>query len=117
MPTAGVERVFASYHHALVEAEDEGLARWLFDAYVPNGLVNGRIVPSRWEKLDGGLGALQRGIDIIWAEKTRGKKLMLTLRNGQAEDEHVAPRMLCSGCAAETARRVSNWKGDMLCSC
>ena len=72
-----VERVFVSYHHALTEEKNKELSKWLFEVYIPKGLRNGWIIPSRTQKLEGGLGAAQKAMNMMWEGKTGGNKLIV----------------------------------------
>jgi NADPH:quinone reductase-like Zn-dependent oxidoreductase len=57
-----VKREFASFSLVL-EDQDRELGEYFFKEYLPKTLANGRIVPTRVEKVSGGLGAMQEALD------------------------------------------------------
>ena len=70
-----VERVFQSYPNLLEEEEHSEVRDWFYNEYVPKGLANKTIIPTRVEKLPGGLGAVQAALDQVLG--VSGKKLVL----------------------------------------
>lgn len=74
---ANIERKFAPYNFALEEPAHAELKKWLFEVYVPEGLKNGSLVPTRQEVLSGGLGSVQKALDDMIEDRVSGKKLVL----------------------------------------
>lgn len=74
---SNVERVFVSYPGELAKPEHEELQRWMIRDYIPNGLENGAIVPTRFEKISGGLKAIQTKAMPLLLDGVSGKKLVL----------------------------------------
>jgi threonine dehydrogenase-like Zn-dependent dehydrogenase len=70
----GVRREFASYSMVL-ENENRDLGRWFYKEYLPGALANGRIVPSRVEKVKGGLRGVQEALDKSMT--VSGKKVIV----------------------------------------
>lgn len=69
-----VKREFASFSLVL-ENENRELGEWFYKEYLPKALDNGRIVPTRVERVKGGLGAVQEALDRSLA--ISGKKVVL----------------------------------------
>ena len=72
----GVERRAYNYPAELEKDENEELREWLLGKYLPQGLATGKIVPTPVEKVPGGLGAVQEGLDRL-AGGVSGKKLVI----------------------------------------
>ena len=64
-----IKRVHAPYAFALVDEAHETLARWLFEDYLPQGLVTGSIVPTRQEVVTGGLEKVQDALDQLLKDR------------------------------------------------
>ncbi|MCJ1277464.1 hypothetical protein MMC21_005277 [Puttea exsequens] len=74
---ANVERKFAPYNFAFQEEEHEGVRRWFYEEYLPKGLESGLIVPTRQEVVQGGLGEVQRVLDLMMEGGVSGRKLVM----------------------------------------
>ncbi|KAF2637606.1 GroES-like protein [Massarina eburnea CBS 473.64] len=72
-----IKRVFAPYNFAFAEEKHRGLAKWLYEEYIPKGLVSGKIVATRQEVLEGGLGSVQGALDRMNEDKVSGVKLVV----------------------------------------
>jgi NADPH:quinone reductase-like Zn-dependent oxidoreductase len=69
-----VKREFGSYSIAL-ETERKDLGEYFYQEYLAKALANGRIVPTRVEKVPGGLGGVQEALDK--SLMVSGKKLIV----------------------------------------
>jgi NADPH:quinone reductase-like Zn-dependent oxidoreductase len=69
-----VKREFGSYSIAL-ETERKDLGEYFYKEYLAKALANGRIVPTRVEKVPGGLGGVQEALDKSFM--VSGKKLIV----------------------------------------
>ena len=70
-----VKRNFASYY-TLFEAEDnEEMRKWFYEKYVPQGLKDGSIIPTRQIKKEGGLRCVQEVLNAL-LEGVSGKKFV-----------------------------------------
>jgi len=72
----GVERQYGPYGLAVDEEKDKELARWFWEDYLPRGLSTGRVVPTRVQVVEGGLGGVQGVLDRLIAGVS-GRKLVL----------------------------------------
>lgn len=72
-----VERVFASYSHAFTDERNEELRKWLLGTYIPQGLKKGWIIPTRVDKVAGGLGAVQGVLNKMARGQTGGRKFII----------------------------------------
>ncbi|KAI9765463.1 MAG: hypothetical protein M1839_005504 [Geoglossum umbratile] len=72
----GVERKFESFGVALDVEENQELARWFWEVYLPRGLGEGRVQPTRVLIAEGGLGGVQGVLDRLNAGVS-GRKLVL----------------------------------------
>ena len=75
----GVTYKFFSYGSALEEEKNASLRRWLYDEYLPKGLANGQVVPTRHITHTGGLGEVQGTLDKLLDEGVSGKKFLVAL--------------------------------------
>ena len=75
----GVAYKFFSYSAMLQEEENVSLGKWLYDEYLPKGLANGRVVPTRHVTRAGGLGAVQGTLDELLDQGISGKKFLVAL--------------------------------------
>jgi NADPH:quinone reductase-like Zn-dependent oxidoreductase len=73
----GVERKFFPYSSLLEEEANDELRKWLYDDYLPKGLATGKIIPTKVEKLPGGLSALQSALDRHLSGSVSGVKLVV----------------------------------------
>ena len=76
---SGVVYKFFSYSSWLEEEKNLSLGRWLYDEYLPKGLANGRVVPTRHVTRPGGLDEVQGTLDMYLDEGISGKKLLVAL--------------------------------------
>ncbi|KAJ5810303.1 zinc-type alcohol dehydrogenase-like protein [Penicillium pulvis] len=60
-----VERFFASYASLFDEDDNQEIRRWFFEEYFPEGLRNGRIIPSIIIKKEHGLNSVQEVLDVM----------------------------------------------------
>jgi len=74
---AGVERKFFSYPTLLEEPQNSELLRWFYNEYLPKALAQGKIIPTKVEKIPGGLEALQGSLDRFAAGQVSGVKLVV----------------------------------------
>jgi NADPH:quinone reductase-like Zn-dependent oxidoreductase len=72
-----VERTFAPYSFALNEPENKHVAEWLYKEFIPKGLENGLIVPTRPQLVSGGLEQVQHALDLMFQNQVSGHKLIL----------------------------------------
>jgi len=71
----GVEKRFASYPDVFAEEANEGIKKWFYGEYVPQGLANGAIIPTTVEKVEGSLKGVQGALDKM-IKSVSGKKLV-----------------------------------------
>jgi hypothetical protein len=69
-----IKRQSGSYS-MLLETTRKGLGEFFYKEYLPKALGNGRIVPARVEKVAGGLGGVQKALDLSLT--VSGKKLIV----------------------------------------
>jgi NADPH:quinone reductase-like Zn-dependent oxidoreductase len=69
-----IKREFGSYSIVL-ENERKDLGEYFYKEYLPKALANGRIVPTRVERIPGGLGGVQEALDR--SLMVSGKKLIV----------------------------------------
>ncbi|KAH8722612.1 chaperonin 10-like protein [Phaeosphaeriaceae sp. PMI808] len=72
-----VKRIFAPYSFSFEEEVHKPLARWFYDVYLPQGLVNGSIVPTRQEVITGGLEKVQEILNLMMEGGISGRKLVM----------------------------------------
>jgi hypothetical protein len=64
--------VFSSYYHAFTEEENKVLANCVYGTYIPQGLKNGWIIPTRVGQVGGDMGAAQ-GVEQDGQRRDRRK--------------------------------------------
>ena len=72
-----IERIFTSYYHAFTEEDNKELRNWTYGTYIPQGLKKGWIIPTRVEKVMGGLGAVQDVLTKMAKGQTGGRKFIV----------------------------------------
>jgi NADPH:quinone reductase-like Zn-dependent oxidoreductase len=72
-----VERIFTSFPWDFDDPKNEETRCWFFDNYLPKGLENGLIVPTRQQIVEGGLEGVQDALDLMDQNKVSGYKLIL----------------------------------------
>ena len=72
-----VTRIFAPYSFAFEEAANREIARWFFDEYLPKGLENGLVIPTRQHVVEGGLAEVQSVLDMMMKGGVSGHKLVM----------------------------------------
>lgn len=82
---ANVQRRFAPYTATLGDPKHAGLGRWFYDEYLPRGLASGLIRATRPQVVEGGLQAVQTGLDLMKSGQVSGHKLVL-YPNGKSVD-------------------------------
>jgi NADPH:quinone reductase-like Zn-dependent oxidoreductase len=71
-----VEPIMDSYAAVLEKPGNEELRKWFYETYLPEGLASGKIVPSRLEKVKGGLEGINDALDRL-AKGVSGVKLIV----------------------------------------
>lgn len=74
---AGVERVAQSYPTLLEEEANRRIQRWFLEEYLPLSLAEGKIIPTKVEKVPGGLAAIQKSLDKFAAGTVSGVKMVI----------------------------------------
>jgi NADPH:quinone reductase-like Zn-dependent oxidoreductase len=74
---AGVERKAFSYPYLMEEESGEEVRKWFYEEYLPKSLAEGKIVPTKVEKMVGGLSALQKALDRFADGQVSGVKLIV----------------------------------------
>ncbi|KAH0594572.1 hypothetical protein MHUMG1_07405 [Metarhizium humberi] len=77
LPT-NVQKKWAGYSDILVsEAANKGLRDWYLRSYLPAALKSGQVWPNPAVKVEGGLGSVQRALDLMFDGKVTGSKLVV----------------------------------------
>ncbi|KAF2432605.1 GroES-like protein [Tothia fuscella] len=74
---AGVERKFFTYPGLLEDEANDEIRKWLFEEYLPKSLAEKRIIPTKVEKVSGGLCAIQGVLDKYNSTGVSGVKLVV----------------------------------------
>ncbi|KAF2837127.1 putative alcohol dehydrogenase [Patellaria atrata CBS 101060] len=72
-PPESVKVVFHPY--SILLDQNEELREWVFGTYIPWALNEGKVVPTRSEKVNGGLGAMQTALEKVLG--VSGRKLVV----------------------------------------
>jgi NADPH:quinone reductase-like Zn-dependent oxidoreductase len=72
-----IKRVFTSYYHAFTKDKNKELGNWTYETYILQGLKKGWIIPTRVEKVVGGLGAVQGVMNKMAKGMTGGRKFIV----------------------------------------
>ncbi|KID85052.1 Alcohol dehydrogenase superfamily, zinc-type, partial [Metarhizium majus ARSEF 297] len=77
LPT-NVQKKWAGYSDILVsETANQDLRDWYLRSYLPAALKSGEVWPNPAVKLEGGLGSVQRALDLMFDGKVSGSKLVV----------------------------------------
>ncbi|KAM3431129.1 hypothetical protein NHJ13734_007428 [Beauveria thailandica] len=73
-----VHKKWAGYSEDLVsEASNSGLRNWYLKSYLPAAMKSGEVWPNPPLKLEGGLDAVQRALDLLYVGKVSGSKVVV----------------------------------------
>lgn len=74
----GVVRHFNSWPYVLDEEGNEHWVRWAFHTFFAKGITSGELLPTRVERVSGGLGALNSALDTL-AKGVSSSKIVVEL--------------------------------------
>jgi NADPH:quinone reductase-like Zn-dependent oxidoreductase len=74
----GVVRHFSSWPYALNKEGNEHWIRWAFHTFFAKGIANGKLLPTRIERISGGLEAINGALDTL-AKGVSNSKLVVEL--------------------------------------
>lgn len=73
-----VQKKWAGYSEDLVsQASNQGLRDWYLRSYLPAALKSGQVWSNPPLKLEGGLAAVQRALDLLYEGKVSGSKVVI----------------------------------------